>query len=191
MCFCVSGILLHHPWRPLAWFNSKHPPEPRACSLRDKKGDRGEHNAMHAVQHSVPSRQWHIPTQAGDVSALTVGTSLRNADVTWREVRTPLFCCQAAERRVARFASFLSNNSVTRPRRPPDRRFINFAWAGHLLTSGGQVGEQPRLPCTAHWKCQSWARKVIVVVRLPNIASLQTMRALTFISQQRRRRTCL
>lgn len=75
--------------------------------------------------------------QAGDVSALTVVTSLRNADVTWREVRTPPFpAVKAAERRIAWFASFLSNSSVTQPRRPRDRRFINFTWPEHPLTAG-------------------------------------------------------
>lgn len=125
-------------------------------------------NACNAAQCTFPSMT-HSSSGRRRFRPDWVVTSLRNADVTWPRCARRLPCCQAAERRIAWFASFVSNDSLAQPRRLPDRRFINFTWAEHLLRGSlvsdrRRTGEEPRLPCTPHWKCQSRARKVIVVV---------------------------
>lgn len=133
--------------------------------------------------------------QATDASAPTVVTSRRNADVTWRAVRTPLFFLLSSggeahrsirfflEQQLGRAAAQTSSQAAREPTRGQTR-----LWAPGR-EAGGVDGRGCLAPLVGNVKAARgrWLWSCVAEYRLPSI----WQRALTFISQRRRRRTCL
>lgn len=132
-------------------------------------------NACNAAQCTFPSMT-HSSSGRRRFRPDWVVTSLRNADVTWPRCARRLSCCQAAERRIAWFASFVSNDSLAQPRRLPDRRFINFTWAEHLLkgslwATGGELARSRGCLALLIGKVKAERGRWLWLCVLPNIAS--------------------
>lgn len=199
MCSCVRCRwfnLSKSSVESSSWFSFKTLNSP--TQMEPRRGG-GVHcaacNACNAAQCTVLSMT-HSSSGRRRFRPGWVVTTLRNADVTWPWCARRLSCCQAAERRITWLASFLSNDSLAQPRRLPDRRFINFTWAEHLLkgslwATGGELARSRRCLARPIGNVKAKRGRWLWLCVLPNIASLESVYALTFISQQRRRRSFL